>query len=143
MNSEKMISELGRALGIDLKFSDAGVCGVMFDNDEIILERHEDQLYLIAELGPASAREDAYKRLLTANYLGLECGQGTVGIDKNREEFVLHRLLDGEMDYVVFEKILATFVQTVRYWKEWLAEPKPMVENNARIQHLPSGSLKI
>lgn len=124
MNSELLISELGRTLGIDLKLSEAGTCGVFFDKDEVFFERHEGQLYLIADLGPAAGREDAYRRLLEADYLGHECGQGAVGIDANRREFVLHRVLDGEMGYPEFEKILTAFVQAVRYWKEWMTRPQ-------------------
>lgn len=123
MNGELLIGELGRALGIDLKLSDAGTCGVFFDDDEVIFESHEGQLYLIADLGPAAGRADAYGRLLAADYLGHESGQAVIGLDEDRGEFTLHRILDGEMAYPEFEKILTLFVKAVRYWKEWLAQP--------------------
>ena len=58
--------------------------------------------------------------MLEANYLGHECGQGTFGINASRREFVLHRVLDGEMDYPEFEKALKFFVQAARYWQEGL-----------------------
>ena len=137
MNIEQLIDELGHALGIDLKLSEAGTCGVLFDKDEIFFERHEGQLYLIAELGSAAGREDAYRRVLEADYLGHECGQGAIGIDANRREFVLHRVLDGEMDYPEFEKVLTVFVQATRYWKKWLEQPHAAL-NGAEASHLPT-----
>ena len=123
MNGELLISELGRAIGIDLKLSDAGTCGVFFDDDEVLFESHAGKLYLIADLGSAAGREDAYGRLLSADYLGHESGHAVIGLDENRGEFTLHRILEGDMDYPEFEKILTLFVKAVRYWKEWLSLP--------------------
>ena len=51
MNGEFLIGELGRAIGIDLKLSEAGTCGVFFDDDEVFFELHDGRLYLIADLG--------------------------------------------------------------------------------------------
>ena len=140
MDCERIIDELGRALGIDLRLSEAGTCGVFFDEDEIFFERHEDQLYLIAELGTSAGREDAHSRLLEANYLGQECGQGVIGIDADRREFVLHRVLDGEMDYPSFERALTVFVQATRYWKRWLAEP-PQAASTTDAPYIPMGGM--
>ena len=122
MNSELLINELGHTLGFTLQFSENGTCGVFFDEDEIIFEKHESQLYLIADLGPAHGRTDTYKSLLEANYLGQASGQAVLALDSVREEFTLHRILDGEMDYNEFESILTVFVSAVRYWKKWLKE---------------------
>ena len=127
MNGEFLIGELGRAIGIDLKLSEAGTCGVFFDDDEVFFELHDGRLYLIADLGPASGREDAYGRLLSADCLGRESGQAVLGLDPDRSEFTLHRILDGEIGYPEFEKILTLFIQAVRYWKEWLAQPPAQV----------------
>ena len=140
MNGELLIGELGRAISIDLKLSDAGTCGVFFDDDEIIFENHDGQLYLIADLGPASGREDAYGRLLSANCLGRESGQAVLGLDPDRREFTLHRILDGEIGYPEFEKILTLFVRAVRYWKEWLAQPPAQVASEG--SGLQAGEMK-
>ena len=121
MNCEHIVEELGRTLGIELKLSKEGTCGVYFDDDEVIFEQHGKQLYLIADLGSAAARSDAYERLLSANYLGHETGQAALSIDENHGGFVLHRIVDGAMEFEDFEKILVLFIQAVRYWKEWLA----------------------
>lgn len=123
MDGARLLSDLGQALGFELKLSDAGTCGVFFDDDEVIFEQHDGQLYLIADLGSAAGREDAYGRLLAANALGQESGQAVLGLDTTQNAFTLHRILDGDMDYPQFEKILTLFVRALRYWKEWLAQP--------------------
>ena len=46
-----------------------------FDQDEILFEQNEDQLYIMADLGTAAGRSDAYARLLEANWLGVQSGQ--------------------------------------------------------------------
>ena len=123
MDSENIIKQLGSRLNIEPKFSPEGVCAIYFDDDEIFFERHENQLYLVSELGTSLNREDTYSRFLEANFMGHECGQGSISIDTNRDQFVLHRLIDGNIDYADFEKILTTFVQATRYWKMWLQNP--------------------
>ncbi|MBQ9406766.1 MAG: type III secretion system chaperone [Desulfovibrio sp.] len=123
MDGELLLHELGRTLGFELKLSEAGTCGVFFDDDEVIFEQHDGQLYLIADLGSAAGREDAYGRLLAANYLGQESGQAVLGLDTAQNAFTMHRILEGNMGYPEFEKILTLFVRALRYWKEWLAQP--------------------
>ncbi len=134
MKGVQLIRELSRNLNLDLQLSEEGTCGVFFDNDEIFFEVHEDQFYLIADLASAEGREDAYSRLLSANYLGQESGQAVLSLDTGRRGFTLHRILDGDLAYAEFEKILSLFVQAVRYWKEWLAQPSagsPTQESNS------------
>ncbi len=143
MNKGLLLDELGRVLGVSLKLSDKGTCGLFFDEDEVIFELHEGQLYLIADLGPAEGRQDAYGRLLEANYLGQESGQATFGVDTGRMEFTLHRILDGDMSYPEFERILTIFVQAIRYWKEWLTQPRPVKSSfSDRTQPFPQNSLQ-
>ena len=123
MDGKRLMKELGEALGFSLEMSEQNTCAVIFDQDEIIFEQHEDQLYIIADLGPSAGRPDAHKRLLEANCLGAQSGQACLGLDVRREVFTLHRILDGELSYAEFEKILTLFIRAVRYWKEWLAQP--------------------
>ncbi len=137
MNGELLIGELGRAIGIDLKLSEAGTCGVFFDEDEVFFERHEGQLYLIAELGPAAGRRDAHTRLLEADCLGAESGQACIGLDAQREVFTLHRILEGELTSAEFEKALTLFIRALRYWKAWLAQPPS--EQAEKASFVPNG----
>ncbi|MCR5537243.1 MAG: type III secretion system chaperone [Succinivibrio sp.] len=128
MNSAELIDELAANLKIKLEFSKNGCCGVFFDDDEICFEMHESQLYLIAELGAFSKSEKACKRLLEANYLGIQTGQAVLGFDSQHESVNLHRIIDGNLSYTEFEKILTDFVQAARYWKKWLSEGESAAE---------------
>jgi hypothetical protein len=126
MNGKDMMQKLGEALGFTLEMSAQDTCAVVFDQDEVIFEQHEDQLYIIAELASSAGRTDAYARLLEANCMGAQSGQACLGLDRQREVFTLHRILDGELSYEAFEKILTLFIRAARYWKEWLSLPVPV-----------------
>ncbi|WP_295351508.1 CesT family type III secretion system chaperone [uncultured Succinivibrio sp.] len=76
---------------------------------------------MFADIGVAKDIRFVFKRILSANYLGNETGQGVISINENDGNFVLHRLIDGDVPYSDFEKILVMFVRAVRYWKEWLS----------------------
>lgn len=123
MNGKALIKELGKALGFTLELSEQNTCAVIFDQDEVVFEQHEGELYLMADLGSAAGRADAYGRLLEANCFGAQTGQACLGIDAQREVFTLHRILVGELSYEEFEKILVIFIRALRYWKEWLTQP--------------------
>ncbi|MCR5537269.1 MAG: type III secretion system chaperone [Succinivibrio sp.] len=122
MYSTELIEELAKTLKIKLEFSKHDSCGVFFDQDEICFERNNKQLYLIAVLGDASNRADAYQRLLAADFLGAQSGQAVISLDSQRDEFVLHRVIDGSIEFADFENILTDFVKATRYWKQWLHE---------------------
>ncbi|MBO4334306.1 MAG: type III secretion system chaperone [Desulfovibrio sp.] len=77
---------------------------------------------------------------LEADYLGHECGQGAIGIDAKRRKFVLHRMLDGEMGYPEFEKVLTAFVQAARYRKAWLTQPQG-TQGAAEMPRFPIGGM--
>ncbi|MGX8718896.1 MAG: type III secretion system chaperone [Desulfovibrio sp.] len=123
MEYSALVSALGVNLGFELALSDAGTCGVFFDRDEVMFEVSEERLFIMADLGPSEGREDAHARLLRASNLGLETGFSCLGIDENSGQFTLCRVLEGDMAYPEFERILTVFVGAVRYWKEWLALP--------------------
>ena len=125
MDGKRLMKELGEALGFSLEMSDQNTCAVIFDQDEVVFEQHEEQLYIMTDLGPSAGRSDAHARLLEANCLGAQSGQACIGLDAQREVFTLHRILDGELSYAEFEKILTLFIRAVRYWKEWLSLPVP------------------
>ena len=132
MDYSVLIQELGNALGIELAFSDAGTCGVFFDQDEILFEVNEGRLFIMADLGPSEGRSDAAMRLLRAANLGLETGFACAGLDEARGQFTLCRVLEGDLPYADFEKLLAVFVGAVRYWKEWLALPPSSAQQEER-----------
>ncbi|MBQ7608512.1 MAG: type III secretion system chaperone [Desulfovibrionaceae bacterium] len=123
MDYSSLVRELGGVLGFELTFSDKGTCGVFFDNDEVLFEVGDGRMFIMADLGSSEGREDAYARLLTAGNLGLETGFSCIGIDEQRGQFTLCRVLEGDLAYPDFEKLLTVFVSAVRYWKKWLSLP--------------------
>jgi len=123
MEFKALIRELGSVLDIDLAFSGEGTCGVFFDEDEIHFEISEGRLFIMADLGPCEGRDDVAPRLLRAANLGLETGFACIGMDDAHGQFTLCRILEGDLAYPDFEKILTIFVGAVRYWKNWLKVP--------------------
>ena len=137
MNGKALIRDLGEALGFNLEMSEQNTCGVFFDEDEVVFEMHDNQLYIMADLGPAAGRKDAHTRLLEANCLGAQSGQACLGLDAQREVFTLHRILEGELTSAEFEKALTLFIRALRYWKEWLAQP--VVGQTEEAPFVPNG----
>ena len=137
MNGKALIRELGEALGIKLELSDQNTCGVFFDEDEVVFEMHDGQLYVMADIGPAAGRKDAHTRLLEADCLGAESGQACIGLDAQREVFTLHRILEGELTSAEFANVMTLFIRALRYWKEWLA--RPASEQAERTSFVPNG----
>ena len=119
MTSEELVTTLGNKLGIFLELED-GVCGLSIDGDEISIEDNEYGLFLIASLASSVDKEQACDRLLRANYLGSQSNGCTISLDEEHDEFVLHLNIIGEISYEVFEQRLQSFVQALKYWKEWL-----------------------
>ena len=123
MKAEELIKELGHNLGIALELSPIGTCRASFDGDVVEFEKTDDALWVYAELGSSLHREDANQSLLAANRLGLQTGGATISLDEERNQFVMHMELWGDMPYMSFESRLVLFIKALRWWKEWLALP--------------------
>ena len=125
MKSEELLKQLGEVLNIELSFTENGYCSVLFDEDEVVFEKFGSQLYLISELGKIQDNMQVLRRVLSANYLGEESGQATISSKEEDDTFVMHRIIDGDIPYPDFEKVLIIFLKAVRYWKEWISIPFP------------------
>ena len=123
MHANELVGELGARLGISLALSESGTCRVSFDSDDVDFEQSGDSLYIMAEIASAAGREDAYARLLAANWLGAESGGACIGLDAERNAFALYTVEHGDVPYEDFEARLTLFIRALRYWKEWLAQP--------------------
>lgn len=121
MRTTELVAELGARLGIELRLNDEGTCRVSFDNDDVDFELSGEALYIMADIAPATGREDAYGRLLKANWLGAESGGASIGLDAGRDVFALYAVERGDVAYEAFEARLVLFLKALRYWKEWLA----------------------
>ena len=109
-----------------MSLSEHNTCSVVFDNDEVVFELHDNQLFIIGVIGSAAGREALYARFLQADYLGAETGFGAIGLDTERGEFVLHRNLVGNLEYGEFEAVVTLFIQVLRYWKSFLQDSGPV-----------------
>ena len=143
MEYPALMRELGTTLGFDLAFSDAGTCGVFFDDDEICFELDDNRLFIMADLGSSEGREADYERILKAANLGLETGFSCIGIDEAHGQFTLCRVLEGDLAYADFEKILTIFVGAVRYWKKWLSLPPEQSSSSEAPLYADSYGIKI
>lgn len=128
MNAQGLVRELGSVLGIVLDMSSENTCQVVFFNDAVdfevaegVHETSDEALFIIANLGASIEDADVLGRLLRANYLGGQTGGATISLSD--EGFVLHRELMMPMEYADFEKVVEQFVESLRYWKEWIALP--------------------
>ena len=138
MKAEELIKELGHNLGIALELSPIGTCRASFDGDVVEFEKTDDALWVYAELGSSLHREDANQSLLAANRLGLQTGGATISLDEERNQFVMHMELWGDMPYMSFESRLVLFIKALRWWKEWLALP-PLKSLVRQASALPTG----
>lgn len=148
MNTRELVAELGAKLGLNLQWSEAGTCRVLFDDDAVDFEQSGNILYIMADLASASGREDAYARLLSANCLGAESGGACIGLDAARNIFTLHTVMRDGTPYESFEAALTLFLKALRYWKEWLALPPATTSSTSTADTeaaslLASGMLKI
>ncbi len=123
MNTNKLLSELGENIKLDLSLSEHNTCSVVFDEDEVIFEENNHQLFIYAVLGSSVGRDDLYGDLLYNSNLGANTGYASIGLDKERNEFLMYRILTGNMEYNEFQDILVLFIKSLRYWKDWLAHP--------------------
>lgn len=141
MEYSALLRELGGVLGFDLALSDQGTCGVFFDEDEVFFEVNDGRLFIMAELGSSEGRDEACVRMLKAANLGLETGFSCIGIDEMRGQFTLCRVLEGDIAYPDFEKMLTIFLGAVRYWKKWLSLPPE--KTTSHVQQSPKYGIKI
>lgn len=142
MNAAELVTELGTKLGISLSLGESGACRVYFD-DVVDFELSRDSLYIMAEIAPAYGREDAYARLLTANWLGAESDGACIGLDVNRDAFALYAVFHGDVPYENFEERLILFIRALRYWKDWLTSSVLSNSDNSVVDTNTLGMLEV
>ena len=126
MDYDALIAELGKNIGLEgLAFDSDGSCSVVFDDkDEIFFEKNSGKMLIIAPLGPAAGRENLFRSVLEANFLGGQAAFGSIGINADQDEFTLARVLEGDERYEEFEKSLLIFIQCLRKWKRIILDGK-------------------
>lgn len=125
MNAQGLIAELSSVVGIQLHFNEEHVCSIAFYEDRVDFEAKQgsqgESLYIIAHVSNFIDNKSVLERLLRANYLGAQSGDASISLSS--EGFMMHRQLAMPMEYSDFEKAIEQFVNSLRYWKEWLALP--------------------
>lgn len=134
MDFDNLISKLGEMIGIsDLSFDDEGSCSVLFDEDEFFFEKIKDHLVIIAPLGSAENKEDLYREILEANFMGQDCALGSIGINKEQEEFVLTRVFESSLTYERFEESLLIMIKSARKWKTIIKEVRNKSSDRTKV----------
>lgn len=142
MEYESLLGELGATLGFELKLSEQGTCGVLLDEDRINFEINDGRLFIIADLASSEGRDKDSVQLLKAANLGLQTGFACIGIDEASGQFTLCRVLEGNLTFIDFEKILTLFVRAVRYWKKWLALPPSQTASVEEMQQFDPNEIR-
>ncbi len=118
MRFDELLTELGKNIGLeDLAFDANGSCSVFLDDDEVFFELSDGRLLIISPIGPVSGREGLFRAVLEGNFLGGQSAFGSIGINSDQNEFVLSRVLEGDVPYLDFEKSLLVFIRCLRKWK--------------------------
>lgn len=140
MNADELINKLGDAIGIELSFNAEGTCSVIFDKDEVVFEKNENMIFIIGTVQTDLKKDlELYRTLLTSNYMGIHTGFCTLSIDDKRNELLLHRLIEENTGFDVFEKSLVLFIKALRYWKKWISEEnenRPSTFDNTEVSNL-------
>ncbi|MCR5537175.1 MAG: type III secretion system chaperone [Succinivibrio sp.] len=134
MDGAELIRQLGQKIGIsDLALSQENSCGVLFDDDDVLFEVHNGNLFIVAEIGRGAEadREKLFEIFMDANHLGHATGFGSLGYDPEREMFTLTRVLPEEIEFAKFEEQLVLFIKALRYWKNYLKNGGPVEEESS------------
>ena len=122
MNHQELIRRLGEVAGIDLSLSSTGTAAAIFDGDEVNFESTDERLYIYADIASAEGREGEFAALLAANSLCLGTGGAAAGLDRERGMLTLCRVVDGDVEYSVFEQVLIGFIDALRSLKRILSD---------------------
>ncbi len=118
----ELLSSLGDILGIAMQPGEGGACRVLFGETAVDFQVAGNHLFLISDLASAEGREKEFPALMKADWLGSETRGATLGLDAQKQMFVLHMMLTGSLDVDEFKSLLANFVKATRDWKERLEQ---------------------
>ncbi len=125
MSCAELIHQLGQKLNIsDLSLTEDNTCGVLFDDDDVLFENVNGNLFIVAEIGRVEEdeRNKYFAIFMDANHLGHGTAYGSIGYDEQRDIFTLTRIVSEDIVYEKFEEQLVVFLKTLRYWKKYLQD---------------------
>ena len=123
MSFAELIHQLGQQLNItDLSLSEDNTCGVIFDNDDVLFENTNNNIFIVSEIGRVEEeeRDKLFAIFMDANHLGHGTAYGSIGYDAQRDIFTLTRVLTEDIEYKKFEEQLVLFLKALRYWKRYI-----------------------
>ncbi len=127
MSCAELIHQLGQKLNIsDLSLTEDNTCGVLFDDDDVLFENVNGNLFIVAEIGSVdeNERNKFFALFMDANHLGHGTAYGSIGYDEQRDIFTLTRIVSEDIEYEKFEEQLVVFLKTLRYWKRYIQDGK-------------------
>ena len=131
MNATDLIALFAQRAGLPaLQLSPQGTAAVQVDEQLTLNLEHDSSArrlvaYCVVGEVPASGRESLFARLLEANLFARETGGGSLGLDRERNELVLSRVLElDSTDDQAFEAALEQLVDSAIALREPLSAPE-------------------
>ena len=135
MESDMLVKELGKGLGIELAFGDDGVCAFMADDMTVSIHDLPDgQIALLGDIGepPPEGLEKLYRAMLEANHLFGGTAGATISFDSERGRFSLVKLFDcRNLDSDTFMEAVSKFVSVLEMWTKLTAEWRVTPDNSS------------
>ena len=122
MTHNELLRKLGETAGIELELSGASTAAAKFDGDEVNFESDGDRLYIYADIAPSEGREADFGKLLELNNLFAGTDGAAIGLDRERGTFTFCRMVEGDVEYAAFERVVAGFVTALRLVRRELSE---------------------
>lgn len=126
MESDILVKELGKSLGIELAFDNDGVCAFMADDMTVTIHGLPDgEIALVGDIGepPPEGLEKLYRAMLEANHLFGGTAGATISFDSERGRFSLVKLFDcRNLDSDTFMQAVSKFVSVLEMWTKLTAE---------------------
>ena len=125
MNCAELIHQLGQKLNIsDLSLTEDNTCGILFDDDDVLIENSNNNIFIVSEIGRVEEdeKEKFFAVFMDANHLGHGTAFGSIGYDEQRDIFTLTRVLNDEIEFEKFEEQLVLFLKALRYWKRYIQD---------------------
>jgi len=123
MEANELIAELGKKIGIDLKFDAYNSCGIEADGMAVLINYLEEigLISITADIGepPPERLEGLYKVLLEGNHMFAATAGSTISLDPETGHVTLCRAVPCKaLGPAEFNGEIERFVNTLEMWKK-------------------------
>ncbi len=145
MSFEELVGGIGKAIGMDLTVED-GLCGVRADGVPVVMRYIEAYaiVFIHADLGnpPPEGLAALYRKLLESNHAFQGTSGATLSVNPRDGHVCLQHYIRLEvLDVALAVERFNVFVDTVKVWRDYLADFRPTEENEVDIRSMLSGFL--